>query len=67
MSYNELRENVNGDTHEWVLDGNGYNPENFLSVTITQKDGSSQTYVGKDEIPWGAAIHYLPKRAGAYE
>ena len=53
-----LRDN---EIYDWVLDGNGYEPENFVSVTIT-RNGSSKTYVGKDEIPWGAAIFYPSKQ-----
>ena len=55
-----------GEVYDWVLDGNGLEPENFVSVTIT-KNGYSKTYVGKNEIPWGAAIFYPPKSNGSYE
>ena len=55
-----------GEVYDWVLDGNGLEPENFVSVTIT-KNGSSKTYVGKNEIPWGAAIFYPPRNLGSYE
>lgn len=54
-----------GCTYDWVLDGNGYDPSNCVSVTIT-KNGSSKTYTGKD-IPWGSPIDYPPKSAGLYE
>ena len=54
------------EVYDWVLDGEGFEPENFLSVTIT-RNGSSVTYVGRDEIPWGAAIYYPPHRAGLFE
>jgi hypothetical protein len=55
-----------GEVYDWVLDGNGLDSENFVSVTIT-KNGYSKTYVGKSEIPWGAAIFYPPKSIGSYE
>lgn len=49
------------ETYDWVLDGNGYEAENFVSVTIT-KNGSSVTYVGQSQIPWGTAIFYPSKQ-----
>ena len=55
-----------GEVYDWVLDGNGLEPDNCVSVTIT-KNGYSKTYVGKSEIPWGAAIFYPPKSIGSYE
>ena len=55
-----------GCTYDWVLDGGGYGPDHCISVTIT-KNGSSKTYTGKDEIPWGSPIDYPPKVAGLYE
>ena len=55
-----------GCTYDWVLDGNGNEPDNFISVTIT-KNGSSKTYTGRNEIPWGSPIDYPPKVAGLYE
>lgn len=55
-----------GCTYDWVLDGNGYDTSNCISVTIT-KNGSSKTYIGRNEIPWGSPIDYPPKVAGAYE
>ncbi len=55
-----------GEEYDWVLDGNGYDASNYVSVTIT-KNGSSKTYVGKNQIPWGAAIFYPPKVAGSYQ
>ena len=53
-----LRDN---EIYDWVLDGNGYEAENFVSVTIT-RNGSSVTYVGQSQIPWGAAIFYPSKQ-----
>ena len=60
--YVDLRD---GSVYDWVLDGNGREPENILSVTITE-NGWSNTYTGRNEIPWGAAIVY-PPRTGSYE
>ena len=57
---------LSGEVYEWVLDGNGVDVDNFVSVTITA-NGTSRTYVGRDQIPWGAAIYYPPKILGMYE
>ena len=58
LKYNEV--------YDWVLDGNGLEPDNCVSVTVT-KNGSSKTYVGKSQIPWGSPIYYPPKSIGSYE
>ena len=57
---------LSGEVYDWVLDGNGLEAENFVSVTITA-NGTSTTYVGKEQIPWGAAIYYPPRIPGLYE
>ena len=56
----------NNEVYDWVLDGVGLGPDHYVSVVIT-KNGSSKTYVGQNEIPWGAAIYYPPKWLGLCE